>query len=67
MDGVFCLTTEGGLYPGGGRGILGSEGGLLVIELAAEGPLSFSSETTCTVKINLNLVMDVNINVRSGY
>ena len=61
MDGVFCLTTEGGLYPGGGGGILGSEGGVSAVELVAEGPLSFSSETTCTVKINLTLVMGLNI------
>ena len=61
MDGVFCLTAEGGLYPGGGGGILCSEGGVLVVGLVAEGPLSFSSETTCIVKINLSLVMGVNI------
>ena len=61
MDGVFCLTAEGGLYPGGGGGILGGEGGVSVVELAAEGPLSFSSETICIVKINLSLVMGINI------
>ena len=44
VEGVVCLTTDGGLYPGGGIVF----GGVLVMEFAAGGTSSFSSETTCT-------------------
>lgn len=49
MPSFMADEFEGGLYPGGGGGILGSEGAVSAVELVVEGSLSFSSETINTM------------------